>query len=150
LGTDYEAAVADLLRVEVAWAVTILDDGTRPNVPDLLIELGSQQILLECKTCTKSPPLIKKEEAWAVLQKAADFDPTMRRVTLGKPAFDETSKKKAAASKDITLVEHSVFMEGLLRVHGGTISAPDFMAWLSSPGVAELERLGGSPTYLSK
>lgn len=74
----------------------------------------------------------------------------MRRVTLGKPAFDETSKKKAAASKDITLIEHSVFMEGLLRVHGGTLSATDFVSWLGSPGVAELERLGGSPTYLSK
>ncbi|PLZ00059.1 hypothetical protein CY652_22975 [Burkholderia sp. WAC0059] len=74
----------------------------------------------------------------------------MRRVTLGKPAFDETSKKKAAASKDITLVEHSVFIEGLLRVHSGTLSAADFLSWLGSPGVAELERLGGSPTYLGK
>lgn len=150
LGTDYEEAIATLMRVEAAWVVTALDDGTRPNVPDLLIELGTQQILLECKTCTKSPALIKKEEAWAVIQKAADFDPAMRRVTLGKPAFDETSKKKAAASKDITLVEHSVFMEGLLRVHGGTLSAADFMTWLGSPGVAELERVGGSPTYLGK
>lgn len=150
LGTDYEKAIAALMRVEVTWAVTVLDDGTRPNVPDLLIELGNQRILLECKTCTKSPALIKKEEAWAVLQKAADFDPAMRRVTLGKPAFDETSKKKAAASKDITLVEHSVFMEGLLRVHSGSLSASDFMAWLGSPGASELERLGGSPTYVSK
>lgn len=150
LGTEYEVAIAALLRVEAAWAVTVLDDGTRPNVPDLLIELGAQQILLECKTCTKTPALIKKEEAWAVMQKAADFDPAMRRVTLGKPAFDETSKKKAAASQDITLVEHSVFMEGLLRVHGGTLSAADFMTWLGTPGVAELERLGGSPTYLGR
>jgi len=150
LGTDYEAAIAALMKVETAWVVTALDDGTRSNVPDLLIELGAQQILLECKTCTKSPTLIKKEEAWAVLQKAADFDSAMRRVTLGKPAFDETSKKKAAASRDITLVEHSVFMEGLLRVHGGTLSAIDFLTWLGNAGVAELERLGGTPTYLSK
>lgn len=150
LGTEYEEAIAAILKVEAAWAVTILDDGTRPNVPDLLIVLGAQQVLLECKTCTKLPPLIKKEEAWAVMQKAADFDSAMRRVTLGKPAFDETSKKKAAASKDITLIEHSVFMEGLLRVHGGSLSAADFMTWLGNPGVAELERLGGSPTYMSK
>jgi helicase len=150
LGTDYEVAVAALMRVEAAWVVTVLDDGTRPNVPDLLIELGAAQVLLECKTCTKSPALIKKEEAWAVVQKGADFDTAMRRVTLGKPAFDETSKKKAAASKDITLVEHSVFMEGLLRVHGGTLTAADFMSWLGTPGVAELERLGGTPTYLGK
>lgn len=150
LGTDYEDAIAALMRVEAAWAVTMLDDGMRSNVPDLLIELGAQQILLECKTCTKSPALIKKEEAWAVIQKAADYDQAMRRVTLGKPAFDETSKKKAVASKGLTLVEHSVFMEGLLRVHGGTLSAADFMAWLGNPGVAELERLGGNPTYLGK
>ncbi|WP_266254859.1 MULTISPECIES: DEAD/DEAH box helicase [Paraburkholderia] len=150
LGTDYEEAIAVLMRVEAAWIVTVLDDGTRPNVPDLLIELGTQSILLECKTCTKSPALIKKEEAWAVIQKAADFDPAMRRITLGKPAFDETSKKKAAASKDITLIEHSVLMEGLLRVHGGSLSAIDFMTWLGKPGVAELERLGGNPTYLGK
>lgn len=150
LGTNYEEAIAALMRVETAWAVTVLDDGKRPNVPDLLIELGPQQVLLECKTCTKSPALIKKEEAWEVIQKAADFDSAMRRVTLGKPAFDETSKRKAAASKDITLVEHSVFMEGLLRVHGGTLSATDFIGWLGSSGVAELERLGGNPTYLGK
>lgn len=150
LGTEYELAIAALLRIEAAWVVTVLDDGTRPNVPDLLIELGAQQVLLECKTCTKSPALIKKEEAWAVMQKAADFDRAMRRVTLGKPAFDETSKKKAAASQDITLVEHGVFMEGLLRVHGGTLSAADFMTWLGTSGVAELERLGGSPTYLGR
>ncbi len=150
LGTDYEDAIAALMRVEAAWSVTVLDDSTRPNVPDLLIELGAQQVLLECKTCTKSPALIKKEEAWAVIQKAADFDPAMRRVTLGKPAFDETSKKKAAASTDITLVEHSVFMEGLLRVHSGTLSAADFVTWLGTPGVAELERVGGRPTYIDQ
>ena len=121
VGTQYEEAIAALLRVEASLAVTVLDDGKRPNVPDLLIELGEQRVLLECKTCIKSPPLIKKEEAWAVLQKAADFDPAMRRVTLGKPVFDETSKRKAAASSDITLIEHSVFVEGLLRVHGGTL-----------------------------
>ncbi|GKS87254.1 extensin [Acidovorax sp. SUPP1855] len=150
LGTEYEEAIATLLRVEAAWAVTVLDDGMRQNVPDLLIVLGTQQVLLECKTCSKSPPLIKKEEAWAVMQKAADFDSSMRRVTLGKPTFDETSKKKAAASKDITLIEHGAFMEGLLRVHGGTLAAADFMIWLGNPGVAELERLGGNPTYVGK
>jgi helicase len=92
--------------------------------------------------------LIKKEEAWAVIQKAADFDTAMRRVTLGKPAFDETSKAKAAASQDITLVEHPIFMEGLLRVHGGTLTPDEFMRWLGSPGVAEIDRLGGTPTYV--
>jgi helicase len=74
----------------------------------------------------------------------------MRRVTLGKPAFDETSKKKAAASNGITLVEHVVFMEGLLRVHSGTLTPTEFMTWLGTSGVAEIERLGGNPTYIAK
>ncbi len=150
LGTNYEAAITALMQVETAWAVTVLDDGTRQNVPDILIELGPQKILLECKTCTKSPALIKKEEAWAVIQKAADFHTDMRRVTLGKPTFDETSKKKAAASNGITLVEHVVFMEGLLRVHSGTLTPTEFMTWLGTSGVAEIERLGGNPTYIAK
>jgi len=150
IGTEYEVAITALLRVESTWVVTALDDGIRQNVPDLLIELGRQKLLLECKTCTKSPALIKKEEAWAVIQKAADFDAGMRRVTLGKPAFDETSKRKAAAAQDITLVEHGVFMEGLLRVHAGTLTATEFLDWLGSPGVAEIDRLGGTPTYIGR
>lgn len=147
MGTEYERAIADLLRVENEWVVTILDDGKRQNVPDIQITLGRISILLECKTCTKTPPLIKKEEAWAVLQKSADFEASMRRVTLGKPAFDETSKKKAAAAHDITLVEHNTFMEGLLRVHTGSLSAAAFLQWLGTPGVTELDRLGGVATY---
>ena len=139
--------LSPLLRIEASWIVKNLDDGVRQNVPDLHIQLGELHLLVECKTCSKSPPLIKKEEAWAVLQKAADFDTAMRRVTLGKPAFDETSKKKCSASHDITLVEHSVFLEGLLRVHAGSLEPLEFLKWLSMPGVAEIERLGGVPTF---
>jgi helicase len=147
LGVDYEKAVVALLEVETGWVVTVLDDGQRQNVPDILVKFGDLEILVECKTCTTSPPLIKKEEAWAVLQKSADFDSTMRRVTLGKPAFDETAKKKVAASPDITLIEHSVFVEGLLRVHAGTLQPHDFLLWLSTPGLAEIDRLEGTPTF---
>lgn len=110
--------------------------------------MGHLEVLLECKTSTRSPGLIKKEEAWAVLQKAADYSPSMRRVTLGKPAFDETCKKKVASSSDIVLVEHSAFIEGLLRVLTGTLSAEEFLSWLMKPGLAEIDRLGGKPTYL--
>jgi helicase len=147
LGVEYEKAIVELLRVETSWVVTVLDDGKRQNVPDMLVQLREREILLECKTCTKSPPLIKKEEAFAVLQKSADFSKSMRRVTLGKPRFDETSKKKAAASHDITLVEHDVFVEGLLRVHAGTLQPADFLSWLANPGVAEIDRLGGAATF---
>jgi helicase len=116
-------------------------------VPDLLIKLGDLQVLLECKTCTKKPPLIKKDEAFAILQKASDFDKGMRRVTLGKPGFDEHSKMKAQGSPDITLVEHSVFSEGLLRVHSGAITSENFLKWLVVPGLSEIGRLEGKPTY---
>lgn len=147
LGAEYESAIISLLGQEGSWNVSAVDSGGRQNVPDILIELGDIQVLVECKTCTKSPALIKKEEAWAILQKAADFSPEMRRVTLGKPGFDETSKKKAAASYDITLVEHEIFIEGMLRVISGSISPKDFLVWLGTPGLAEMQRLTGNPTY---
>ena len=145
--TEYENAIIDLLRQELNWSVTQLDDGKRQNVPDILLALGKTALLIECKTATKKPPLIAKEEAFAVVQKALDFDQSMKRVTLGKPAFDEHSKKKAAASPSVTLVQHSVFMEGLMRVLTGRLSASDFVAWLAEPGVTDLSRLPGTPTY---
>lgn len=147
LGVDYENAIAELMRVETSWAVSNLDDGVRQGVPDLLVQLGELQILIECKACSKTPPFIKKEEAWAVMHKAAEFERSMHRVTLGKPMFDETSKKKAAASHDITLVEHSIFIEGLLRVHAGSLQPVDFLSWLAAPGLAEIDRLRGKPTF---
>ena len=147
LGTDYEDAVCALLEIENAWTVIPLDKGKRQNVPDLHFMFGDQELVLECKTCTKTPPLIKKDEAWSVLQKAADFEPKIRRVTLGKPVFDEVSKRKVAAASDITLVEHAAFVEGLLRVHSGSLRPEEFLEWLTRPGLADVERLGGRPTY---
>jgi len=143
LGTEYEEAIASLLRVEASWVVTVLDDGKRQNVPDILVKLGDVAVLIECKTCTKVPTLVKKEEAFAIMQKAADFDRNMRRVTLGKPAFDEHSKTKAQAASDITLIEHPVFIEAILRVHTGSMEPHDFLRWLTTPGVAEIDRLLG-------
>ena len=147
LGTEYEDATARLLKVETSWAVTILDDGKRKNVPDLLITLGDLELLIECKTCIKTPSLIKKEEAFAVIQKGLGFDAKMKRITLGKPAFDEHSKLKAMSAPNVTLIEHHVFMEGLMRVHTGSISPREFLEWLSVPGVTELDRLAGKATY---
>ncbi len=145
--TDYETAVAALLRQETSWIVTEVDDGKRQNVPDLMVKLGEITVIIECKTTQKRNPLIGKEDAWAVLQKAADFDPAYKRVTLGKPHFDETCKKKVAGAHDITLIEHTVFIEGVLRVLLGSVSAQDFLEWLSQPGLSDLQRLGGKPTY---
>jgi len=147
LGTDYDDAIYDLLKEELNWSVDKLDDGKRQNVPDIQLVLGNTALLIECKTVTKKPPLIAKEEAFAVVQKALDFDQKMKRITLGKPDFDEHSKKKATASPSVTLVRHGVFMEGLMRVLTGRLAASDFVAWLAEPGVTDLSRLPGTPTY---
>jgi helicase len=136
-----------LLETEPSWRVTLLDDGIQQNVPDLMLTLGQVTVLIECKTTTKNPPLIKKEEAFAVLQKAIGFDPSMHRVTLGKPGFDDHSKKKVQSATDVTLVEHEVFIEGFLRVATRSVTPEEFVAWLSAPGLTELDRLGGAPSY---
>jgi len=146
-GTDYEKAVYDLLAFTKAMTVTVIDDGKRQNVPDLLIKLGALEAFIECKTATKNPALINKEDAWAIIQKATDFDPCAKRITLGKPAFDETSKKKAAASTDLTLVENGVFVEAVLRLLENTLSPEEFMLWITAPGVSQFERLPGEITY---
>lgn len=146
VGVDYERAIKKLLDADARWVITAIDDGKQQNVPDLLIRLGHRSILLECKTATKKPPLIKKEDAFAVLQKAVDFDNSFRRVTLGKPAFDEHSKKKVQAASDISLIEHTVFMEGALRVLAGAVSPQEFLDWLGTPGLVEVDRLGGAQT----
>lgn len=147
IGTAYETAIKKLMEEELGWSIKLLDDGKQQNVPDLLISYKNFSVLLECKTATKKPPLINKEEAWAVLQKSADFDPSMRRVTLGKPGFDEHSKKKVLAAKDISLIEHSVFIEGILRLLSGAINIDQFLTWLVTPGLVESERLPGPKTF---
>jgi len=147
IGTEYEAAIHQFLAIERSWAVHVLDDGKQQNVPDLLIVLDSMSVIIECKTTTKKPPLIKKEEAFAVMQKAIGYDSAMHRVTLGKPGFDEHSKKKVQSATDVALVSHDTFMEGLLRVHAKQVSPQEFLAWLASPGLAELDRLGGRASY---
>ena len=148
MGTEYEEAIVSLLNREERWKVTVLDNGQRQNVPDVLIEFDSITALLEMKTTSKKSGLIKKEEAFAVLQKAADYRKEMARVTLGKPHFDEMSKSKVAASCELTLVEHVTFVEAILRVLAGEIEPTAFLAWLTEPGEAEFERIPGNPTNL--
>ena len=148
MDTEYEEAIVRLLNKEVSWAVTVLDDGRRQNVPDVLLKLGNKVALLEMKTASKKSGLVKKEAAFAVLQKATDYGEEMARVTLGKPHFDETSKTKVAASRELTLVEHATFVEAILRVLAGEIEPTEFLAWLTEPGEAEFERIPGNPTNL--
>lgn len=147
LGTEYEEAIRQFLMIEPSWTIHVLDDGRQQNVPDLLIVLGDVSVIVECKTTTKNPPLIKKDEAFAVMQKAIGYDTAMHRVTLGKPGFDEHSKKKVQTATDIALVSHDLFMEGLLRVHSREITPRNFLLWLAVPGLTELDRLGGRASY---
>ena len=91
--------------------------------------------------------LVSKEDAWAILQKATGFSSDSSRVTLGKPGFDESAKSKAALSKDLTLVENEAFLEGILRLVLKEIDSKTLMSWLCAPGLAEIERLPGRPSY---
>ena len=145
---EYEDAIVRLLKVEVSWEISVRDDGKRKNEPDILIRLDDMAVLLEVKTAPKKSGLIKKESAFAVLQKGTDYDAEIFRVTLGKPAFDEMSKVKAAASDNITLVEHVPFLEGILRMLATEITPREFLDWLVEPGEAELQRLPGTATNL--
>lgn len=147
LGTNYEDAIVALLERESSWVIRQLDDGRQQNVPDLMLVLGDCALLIECKTTTKHPPVLAKEAAFAVLQKALGFERSMHRITLGKPGFDEHSRKKALGAQEVTLVEHEVFVEGVLRVLAGETSPAAFVAWLTAPGLTELDRLEGKSSY---
>lgn len=140
-GNEYEDAIEALLRLDKTWKVTKLEDGKRQGVPDFLIQLGSKSAVLECKTCTKKPPAITKDEAFAVLTKAANIESTTRRVTLGKPGFDTFSEGKACGSTEITLVRHTDFIDAMLLLRSGFVTSEEVFSWLVEPGVAEIERL---------
>lgn len=148
MNIEYEKAVKSLLDKMPNCSVIELDNGKRQNVPDLLVKIDDRSILIEIKTTTKKSGFVKKEEAFAVQQKAGDFADEIHRITLGKPRFDETSKMKAVASPYITLVEHSVFIEAVLRVLDKRIEPAAFLTWIIEPGIAEMKRIPGDPTYM--
>lgn len=145
IGNDYEVPVEKILRLETAWEVIKLDDGVRQGVPDFMISLNGRSAVLECKTTVKKPPMINKEEAFAVQHKATDIE-NVHKITLGKPAFDTFSESKACGSVEITLLRHSDFVEAMLLLRSGSVNAAKVFEWMVEPGVAELERLGRLPT----
>ena len=146
LGDDYEIAALNLLNQITAFETHQYDDGKMQNVSDLFLTYGDMAGFIECKTTTRKIQLIKKEEAFSVLQKSADVDPNVKRICLGKPHFDESSKIKAQASSEITLLSNAVLIEGILRRLANEISDDDLAQWLLRPGVTEIERLGGKST----
>ena len=141
LGEDYDRAIEVLLRLEAEWSVTRLDNGKRQGAPDLMIQYQGKALVLECKTTTKKPPAINKEEAFAVLIKATDIS-GVHCVTVGKPGFDTFSESKACGSSEITLINHATFVAATLLRRQAKISLTDLFKWLCEPGVAELDRLG--------
>lgn len=144
LGNDYEDAIERLLRESTPWEITKLDDGKRQGVPDFMITNSGNTLVLECKTCTKKPPHINKEEAFAVLIKAADIKDA-HKITLGKPGFETFAEGKACASTELTLLRHSDLIEAVLLIRLGVVTHEDAFQWLLEPGVAEIERLGILP-----
>jgi helicase len=141
IGNDYEDQIEQLLRLETSWEVLKLDDGKRQGVPDFMLTFEGRSLVLECKTCTKKPPTINKEEAFAVQHKAADIA-NVHKLTLGKPGFDTFSESKACGSSEITLLRHADFVEAILLLKSGAVTPKLVFDWLLAPGVSEIERLG--------
>lgn len=139
-GGDYEDPIIALLQLQPDWRVTKLDDGKRKGVPDLLVEFGGKSIVIECKTTTKTPAVINKEDAFSVLTKAADIK-GVHRITLGKPCFDTFSESRACGSSEITLINHATFVSAILLVRKGEVAPEKLFNWLLEPGVAEIDRL---------
>ena len=54
---------------------------------------------------------------------------------------------KAAALTDLTLIGNGVFVEAVVRVLQKSLTPEEFMAWITTPVVSELERLPGDVTY---
>jgi helicase len=141
MGVDYERPIQDLLSMDPELKVTLLDDGKRQGVPDMMIEYKNRAAVIECKTTTKRPPTISKDEAFSVLVKATDIK-DVHRITIGKPGFDTFAESKACGSSEITLINHSTFIEAILLRRKGLISLDALFNWFLEPGVAESDRLG--------
>ncbi len=67
-GDDYEVPIETLLKL-FNWNVKKIDDGKRQGVPDFIIELNHETILLECKTKVKRQVPLDTNDAFAVLTK---------------------------------------------------------------------------------
>ena len=146
LGDGYEVAALSFLREVSAFEVQQYDDGKLQNVSDLFVTHNDRSAFIECKTTSRKIALIRKEEAFAVLQKSADVDGGVKRICLGKPQFDESAKIKAQASNEITLITHATLVEGVLRHLAGEITAEALANWMFETGVTEIERLDGKST----
>ncbi|MEW8664748.1 MAG: hypothetical protein AB2557_20020, partial [Candidatus Thiodiazotropha sp.] len=62
-------------------------------------------------------------------------------LTIGKPDFDVFSKEKAGGTENVSLVNHVVFVEALIKYLEGHVSGGDFYDWLTAPGPKRIEYL---------
>jgi helicase len=138
-GDAYEAPIEELLKL-FEWKVTKLENGKRQGVPDFSIEFNGKIILLECKTREKRQTPIETEDAFAVLRKGVDFD-SNHSITLAKPDFNSHSKEKAMASKKITLLAHSCFIEAIVQFLENKQTTETIFNWLLISGIASIDKL---------
>lgn len=139
-GTDYEDVVLEIF-LELGIPAKKFDTGKKQGAPDILLEYDGKSLILECKTKDNNQATIGKEDAFSVLIKAMDIA-CDHKATLGKPQFNSFTLQKAAASKDITLITHYVFIEALFKYWEGEVSSDEIFNWLLRPGVADSRLLG--------
>lgn len=143
LGDEFEIAARNFLNLIPEFHAVQYDSGKMQNASDIFLTFAERAAFIECKTTTRKIALIKKEEAFAVLQKSADVEQSVKRICLGKPQFDESAKIKAQSSQQITLTTNSTLIEGCLRCLSGEVSCEDLADWLLASGNSEIARLGG-------
>lgn len=140
LGDEYEGPIESLLNMVKEWSVTKLDKVKRQGVPDFQIEYEGKVVLVECKTKQSEAALVSKDDAFAVLIKGADIR-CDSYLTIGKPDFDVFSKEKAGGTENVSLINHVVFVEALIKYLEGYVSDGDFYDWLTAPGPKRIENL---------
>lgn len=123
LGDEYEGPIESLLNMVKEWNVTKLDKAKRQGIPDFQVEYDGKVVLVECKTKQSEAALVSKDDAFAVLIKGADIR-CDSYLTIGKPDFDVFSKEKAGGTENVSLVNHVVFVEALIKYMEGHISRP--------------------------
>lgn len=140
IGDEYESPIESLLKLVKEWNVTKLDKVKRQGVPDFQIECDGNVTVFECKTKLKEGALVSKDDAFAVLIKGADIR-CDSYLTLGKPDFDTFSKAKAAGTTNVSLVNHVVFIEAIIKYLEGRIDYVTLYQWLTLPGPKSIENL---------
>ncbi|MES2822823.1 MAG: DEAD/DEAH box helicase [Pseudomonadota bacterium] len=140
LGDEYEVPIEGLLRLVTEWNISKLDKSKRQGVPDFQIECSGKVTVVECKTKLNEGAFVSKDDAFAILIKGADIK-CDSYLTIGKPDFDTFSKEKSGGTKNVSLVNHVVFIEAIIKYLEGRIDGFSLYSWLTSPGYKQLDNL---------